>query len=277
MMSEKIDFNRSTTVNFYNNTSLTLNLTGHNCQGDSILHNVPPPGAIQPGQQVQWIQKVSALEWYDNQYASYGFSGGSLKVEWSNPISSGNTYSVSCDPPSDYNITYTGGSGQEATINVYFVQLKFNGLTYRPMFNVKYQKYLTCADGFVLTLEGSNDNPNMLPGSQLWAIADASGQNDAVLDGNGTTVKLINHATQTYVTLLRGLDNILVGNPEQDSPDQRWQAQYWDNPSGWLFMATNRVGDAWSDITGGDNQGVVMSADCSGCPEQLFNIFRQYP
>ncbi|RZU35439.1 hypothetical protein [Edaphobacter modestus] len=122
-MSEKIDFNRSTTVNFYNNTSLTLNRTGFSCEGDSILHNVAPPSVIQPGQQVQWIQKVSSLQGYSNSYASYGFSsGGSLTVEWSNPISSGNTYSVSCNPSSDYNITYTGGSGTEATISVDFVQ-----------------------------------------------------------------------------------------------------------------------------------------------------------
>ncbi|NUQ27472.1 MAG: hypothetical protein HOQ35_03005 [Acidobacteriaceae bacterium] len=119
-LSEKISFNRSTTVNFHNNTSLTLDLTGASCQGDSILHNVPPPNVIQPGQQVQWIQKVSSLEWYSS-YASYSFPGGSLTVKWTNPISSGNTYTMSWDPTPDYNMTYTGGKGTEATVDVYFV------------------------------------------------------------------------------------------------------------------------------------------------------------
>jgi hypothetical protein len=98
------------------------------------LYNVFPPTTINPSQSVQWDEK---RDLFNNCVASvtYGFRADdgqeeSVYISWNNSMSQENEYTVTCTPPDKYFISYTGGSGDESTINVTLYEFPYECFWY---------------------------------------------------------------------------------------------------------------------------------------------------
>jgi hypothetical protein len=213
--SEALSLNRSVTVNFMNANSCNLNRTSPDFERTAGLHNVEPLAVIQPGQSVQWVEKTSALAWF-SWYADYSFDGGSLSVSWSNPIHGSNEYTVSCNPDGPYVISYQGGSGTEATIDVCF---------YEPCYNAAWV-LLQTDSGASLVATGDNSVACCNSGisdEALWAVVDlTTGANVDFINNSDGNFKISNKKYMKWLTVYMYSGNTLGLYLGADGPDQYW-------------------------------------------------------
>ncbi len=223
-MEQKLSFNRCVTVNFNNESNRTLNKTSDDFLYDRSLHNVQAPSAIQPGESVTWDQKLDvAMSVQGN--AAYSFSlddgsTGSLSVSWSNPIDGSNQYSLSSEPSGLFFISYTGGGGTEATINVRFYEFAYDtpGGWWSLFSNPGGQVLETSDSGSVIAAPNSDaDNPNSLE----WITIDpTTGATTAASYGETSgKFKIFNRNHKAFLTASDWQNNkicLYVGNDGTD-------------------------------------------------------------
>jgi hypothetical protein len=143
---------------------------------------------------------------------------------WSNPLEGSNQYSVSSDPSGLFFISYTGGGGTEATIDVRFYEF---GYGVDAWFNI------VAPDGCRL-LASSNNSVTMSADTgysddpaQLWQTIDPTTGYEAWMSC-GFTFKLFNKKYKTFLTAFMNNDyniGLYVGN---DGPDQYWSWLDWE-------------------------------------------------
>ncbi len=114
---------RSTRVNFENATNCCLILVGSSLQHG--IWNGSPPGVIAVQSTASWQNDSDGFMTGDQGSASYAavqvHNGspvciGYVVISWDNPYVGSNSYSMSA--PAGLSISYTGGGGNNATINV---------------------------------------------------------------------------------------------------------------------------------------------------------------
>ncbi|MDR3519113.1 MAG: hypothetical protein P4M00_25230 [Azospirillaceae bacterium] len=110
---------RSTNVTLKNATTGLLVLTSSGLQHG--VWNPAPPTIITPSGQGVWENDSDGFMTGDQGYVTYKLILGSASVgdvnfSWDNPYVGSNGYGESC--PAGYNISYTGGSGNNAVVVV---------------------------------------------------------------------------------------------------------------------------------------------------------------
>ena len=244
-MEQKLSFNRCVTVNFHNKTSRTLNKTSGNFETEWGLHNVQAPQTINSGDNVQWDQKSDITQ---NLIASASYSfaqdngqTGSVSVGWNNSKSKSNEYTLSLTTPGKegiYYINYTGGSGDESTIDVVFYEFPYN----LP----QWWRFGSIPDGHVLVASDSSSviagpNSDVLSDdpSVYWIAMNPKTGENAWPPYNGT-FKIFNRKYQAFLTASDWQNNKVCLWIGGDGPDQYW---YWKNNDGqfWLMNAYSNL------------------------------------
>ena len=110
---------RSTKVTLQNKTEGLLVLNS-----SSLSHGeweTAPPSLITPASEASWQNDSDGFLTGDQGMAGFALVSGSaskgqVAVNWDNPYSGSNSYSVACPP--GYEIEYSGGDGNNAAITV---------------------------------------------------------------------------------------------------------------------------------------------------------------
>lgn len=225
-MEQKFSFNRCVTVNFHNQTSRTLSRTSGDFTVEWGEHSVQAPPTINPGETVQWDQKsdfTQSLIFTE----TYSFStadgqNGNISIYWNNSPSQSNVYSVGCSISGLFYISYTGGSGDESTIDVVFYEFAYNQSQFWNLISQEDSTVLAASDNNSVIAIPFSPSIYSDPACQWLAIDPKSG---AVADqGYGGTFKIINKKYQSFLTAFMYSNNnigLYFGN---DGPDQYW---YW--------------------------------------------------
>ncbi|MGO4210479.1 hypothetical protein AB4Y89_21275 [Terriglobus sp. 2YAB30_2] len=200
---------RCVTVKFSNRTSKTLTMTGGGTwEIEGGLYNVFPPTTINPSQNVQWDEKRDLL---NNCIASvtYGFGADdgqeeSVYISWNNSESQENEYTVTCTPPDKYFISYTGGSGDESTINVTLYEFPYECFWYNIFSAPEYINLRVEGDPGSLTVMFGTKEQVQDP-EQQWALVDPyTGWDCSNPDGTAamgyTCFKIFNRKYQQFLS-----------------------------------------------------------------------------
>ncbi|MGI0116507.1 aegerolysin family protein [Zooshikella sp. RANM57] len=105
---------RSTLVIFQNLTGETLSLTNAKLDHGVWTQNMYPPEKVSPDDKVQWASESDGFMTGTEGSVTYHCTDGSVYIHWDNPYIGGNSYSDQA--PDGYEITRSGGSGDNATV-----------------------------------------------------------------------------------------------------------------------------------------------------------------
>ena len=241
-MEQKFDLNRCVTVIFHNQTSKVLNKTSGDFNVEWGEHNVQAPGVINPGDTVQWDQKSDASQDISGS-AAYSFaldggSTGSLSMWWSNPREGSNQYSVSSDPSGLFFISYSGGGGTEATIQVRFYEFAYDTTQCWDLVSCPAGQVVEASDsGAVISVP----NSEVLSSRDLqWIAIDPTTGATAWSPGYNGKFKIFNRSRKAFLTASDWQNNKVCLYVGDDGPDQYW---YWNSSGGgpWLMNAYSNL------------------------------------
>jgi hypothetical protein len=110
---------RSVVVQFLNNTNQTLSLSNSGLEGGIWSNNgtAVPPQQIGPQSSANWESESNGTGTGTQGFASYTIGGNASQVvtmTWDDPFAGSNAYGGTC--PGGYQIPYSGGSGDNATV-----------------------------------------------------------------------------------------------------------------------------------------------------------------
>jgi hypothetical protein len=265
---KKFDFNRCVTVNFSNQSTRTLSKTSGDFETEWGLHNVQAPTTIYPQELVTWDQKS---DFTDNLVASasYSFSQddgttANILVAWNNSKGESNSYTVSCDAPDLFAISYTGGSGDESTIYVLFYECAYN---YPDSFwyQISYETQGVLSASSANTIGLAEIDLTRADTSQQWAMVDP--KTSIVLNwnnvGDAVIFKLFNRKYKGFLVASGWQNNNVILYVGNDGQDQYWNVNTEVNSPRWSFVNENCKLALIASSTGGLAM-VPLEQDTSG-------------
>ncbi|MEU3569932.1 Crystal protein ET79 [Kitasatospora sp. NPDC036755] len=241
---------RSTAVSLYNGTTAKI-YRNYSSLSHGVWDDATPPQAIDKASSASWGSHSSGFMTGTEGEVRYQLESGEATIHWNNPFSGSNSYS--CTVPEGYTCSWTGGSGNNASVD-FTLGGSPKTLAAAPAASAEQASALSAARSTYVALQNRTTNTmdrtssslshgtwseNMLPPDHIFPKDNGSWQSESNGFMTGTEGRAVYNMYD-------------VGNVEI----------WWDNPYSGSNKYDCKVPDGYTcsrDGGGGDNANVTFT------------------